>query len=101
MGSVYQPDAWVILRIEDEDEAIHKVLGGWYGGYLGVNSWRLNSGITRVEQEGDSYSIYGYSGSIYRVHESTQRMTMLMASIFESMREQADVRIVDVSEVMT
>jgi hypothetical protein len=101
MSSVYQPDAWVILRIEDGGEVIHKVLGGWYGGYLGANSWRLNSGITRIEKDAETYSIYGYSGSVYRVHESNQRMNMLMASIFASMRDRADVRVVDIAEVMT
>jgi hypothetical protein len=96
----YVPDAWVILRIDYGSEIIHKVLGGWYGGYTAGDSWRLNSGITRVERDGDSrYRIHGYSGSTYLVHKDTQRTTMLMASIIDRLREAADVQVVDISDV--
>lgn len=99
--STYTPDAWVILRIEQDGEVIHKVMGGWYGGFGGADSWRLNSGITKVER-GDNglYRIHGYSGSVYVVHESAQRTTMLMSGIIGRLTEIANVQIVDISEVL-
>lgn len=90
----YVPDAWVIIRVADETETVYKVLGGWYGGYLNGDSWRLNSGITRIERDGELYLIHGYSGSVYRVHPDAQRTTMLMASVLAQF-PQAEV--VDVS----
>ena len=97
----YAPDAWVIVHIQIEDDSIHKVLGGWYGGYAGADSWRLNSGITRIEDDGDGrFRIHGNSGSVYLVHKDTQRTTMLMGSIIERMREEADVQIVDIADLI-
>ena len=72
--SEYTPDCWVIVQIPTKhpnQPAFHKVLGGWAGGYLDGNSWRLNSGITKVEKDGchkdfdEVFYIYGNSSSKY------------------------------------
>lgn len=100
---VYEPDAWVILRIDDQHgEIVHKVMGGWYGGYLNPNSWRLNSGIILIERDDDHYRIYGQSGSVYYVHKDTQRTSMLMSSVIEQLRDSTlvDIQIVDIAEVL-
>lgn len=79
--SLYTPDAWHILKIEgykDESEPIYKVLAGWYGGFAGSDSWKLNSGITKITDCGDHYDIDGYSGSTYRCHKATERFSGLM-----------------------
>lgn len=62
------PEHWVILRIPTEDNIdipYYKVLGGWRGGYLDGDRWKFNSGITKVEEDYDSFYFYGYSGSCY------------------------------------
>ena len=60
------PDEWVVLKIFSvSDGTFYRVLGSWYGGYLHSNSWRLNSGIQRVEKTEDSFLFYGVSGSCY------------------------------------
>ena len=64
----YLPHRWVILQISQDQETKYKVLGGWYGGYLGASSYRLNSGIVRVERDEDYWVFYGNSGSVYRCH---------------------------------
>ena len=100
--SEYTPDAWVILRIELAGEVIYKVLGGWHGGYLDADSWRLNSGITRIERDGDLYRIHGHSGSVYSVHPDAQRTNMLIASVIGRLQDgepDADIQVVDVNEV--
>lgn len=77
------PDTWIILKIKKEDTYIYKVLAGFYGGYLHGDSWRLNSGITKIEDKDDHYLIYGHSGSIYDCHKNAYGTTGLSASIFE------------------
>lgn len=98
---VYEPDAWVIVRIDHGGEVIHKVMGGWYGGFAGADSWRLNSGIVLTEKDGDHYRFYGHSGSIYYVHKDNQRATMLMSGVIAQLNERADggAHVVDVSEL--
>jgi len=64
---VYQPDNWVVIRFTT-DSPHFRVLGGWSGGYLTGDSWRLNSGITEHEFDGDYWYFYGSSGSCYKCY---------------------------------
>ena len=50
--SNYKPDNWVVIKM-DGDNPHYRVLAGWSGGYLHGDSWKINSGITRVEDDGD------------------------------------------------
>jgi hypothetical protein len=59
------PNKWVILKITTVEPVIYRVFGMWRGGYLSGDSWRVNSGIDRVEETDDSYLFYGRSGSVY------------------------------------
>ena len=84
----YNPDTWVVLKITNEQETIYKVLAGWSGGYLSGDSWRMNSGITEVKQDGDYYEFYGYSGSCYRCDKDTYRLTMANGGVYNSIKKQ-------------
>ena len=64
----YIPDKWVIIKIKGEDPH-YRVLAGWSGGYTTGDSWRMNSGITKVEFRHDQYIFYGSSGSQYICHK--------------------------------
>jgi len=77
----YTPDRWVIVHLLNEGENYYKVLAGWSGGYLGSDRWRMNSGISRIEVDGDFYLFHGYSGSVYRCHKEAYGMTSLMSSV--------------------
>jgi hypothetical protein len=69
--SDYTPDKWLIVKITGGDyPPVHKVFACWYGGYLGSDSWKLNSGITKVFSEDDMYSFEGSSGSVYHCHKN-------------------------------
>lgn len=59
----YRPEEWVLIQI-DEDTV--KVFAGWRGGYISSDSWRMNSGIAEVKEDGDYWLFIGHSGSIYR-----------------------------------
>ena len=67
--SDYRPDKWVVVKItSDKYPPVHKVFACWYGGYLGSDSWKLNSGITKATLEELVYSFEGSSGSVYDCH---------------------------------
>lgn len=90
--SEYTPDCWVIVQIPTKhpnQPAFHKVLGGWAGGYLDGDYWRLNSGITRVESEDDigniTFYIYGYSGSSYICPETSYGLRFSTAGIAQEL----------------
>lgn len=66
-----KPDAWIIVKIKNKNETVHKIAAGWNGGYLHGNSWRVNSGIKSVDYKDGFYRFFGFSGSIYECHQST------------------------------
>lgn len=61
---MYNPPQWVIVKITGDDPH-YRVFGSWRGGYLSGDSWRMNSGITKVEEDDDNYLFHGSSGSVY------------------------------------
>ena len=66
------PEQWVIIRISTEDNIDipdYKVFGGWRGGYIDGDRWKLNSGIASVEEDDDYYYFSGVSGSCYKCHK--------------------------------
>jgi hypothetical protein len=70
--SEYCPDKWVVVKISGaESNPVYKVFACWYGGYLGSDSWKLNSGITMATLEGNIYSFEGSSGSVYECHKDS------------------------------
>ena len=72
------PDAWVIVKIVHDglENPLYKVVAGWNGGYLHGNSWRVNSGITQVEDYEDYFIFHGASGSAYTCHKQRYGMKM-------------------------
>jgi len=87
----YSPDKWVVVKIDADvdSEIIYKVFACWYGGYAGSDSWKLNSGITRVSREGYVYSFEGASGSTYECHTDCYGMNFYGGGVLMNMRETA------------
>jgi len=83
-----KPDRWVILKLKNEDETLYKVLAGWSGSYLYGDSWKLNSGIVKVEHTTDDYLFHGYSGSVYQCSKRSYGMIGIMISIVEQLKQQ-------------
>ena len=81
----YTPDNWVVIRMTNEGKTFYKVLAGWSGGYLDGNSWRMNSGITKVEEAGDYWIFHGASGSTYRCFKEFYKLRMNNAHIWEKL----------------
>ena len=95
--SEYSPDAWRIIKItpwpeKKNQEVIYKVLAGWYGGYLDGDYWKLNSGITKIEEDGNFYVFFGYSGSSYRCHKDTERFSVMTSAVFLNLKKEIEDR---------
>ena len=87
--SEYYPDNWVVLKIKEGKDAdpIYKVLGGWSGGYLDGDSWRMNSGITKVVEKHHHYEFYGASGSVYLCGRKRYGLRMNNAGVYNQLKE--------------
>jgi hypothetical protein len=66
--SDYSPDRWVVVKIVTSKERLYKVFATWSGGWVGSDSWKMNSGITRASLVDDRWEFDGYSGSVYSCH---------------------------------
>lgn len=92
----YHPDRWVILEIINPKdtvkttEKVYKVLAGWYGGYANGDSYRTNSGITKIVRDGDYIHFHGYTKSVYTCHKDSYGMSGIMSSVYASAVEQAE-----------
>lgn len=66
----YIPDGWTVIKIDapsDNGRQIYyKLFTSWKGGYLDGDSYRLNSGITKVEEDENYFYFFGGSGSCYK-----------------------------------
>lgn len=90
----YFPDRWLLLEVIDKNNIkFLKVLSSTNGGYLGSDTWRLNSGIVKAIyfKEKDVYRIYSESGSCYNC--CLYGATNLGYSIFEQLKEKFPNRI--------
>ena len=84
--SDYTPDKWLVVKITGPDTPpVHKVFACWYGGYLGSDSWKLNSGITRAYEESHCFMFDGNSGSTYACHKATYGASSYGYGVLESM----------------
>ena len=105
--STYTPDVWVVLEFDAPslETPLRKVFGGWYGGFAGSNSWKLNSGIIKVRKVDGWWEFDGYSGSTYRCHPNNYHMSGLMQGLYSNWLKQADergdttIRILDIDEI--
>lgn len=84
----YIPDSWVILKIDhDIDGPLYKILGGWSGGYLDGDSWRISSGITSIVESEDYIDFKNESGSVYQCFKSKERMSLIMTGIYDNLKK--------------
>lgn len=92
---MYTPDRWVIIKGKWNGETVYKVLAGWSGGYLEGQSWRINSGITKVTVDDSYYYFEGSSGSTYKCHKNGYGLNLIMGSIVQQIESLPDVVILE------
>lgn len=86
--SEYTPDVWVVVELSGSEVRVpnncyHRILAGWYGGFAGSDSWKLNSGVERIVEYEHEYEVHGSSGSIYYCDKRNERTNRYTQSIFE------------------
>lgn len=86
--STYTPDRWAVVEFDSEHGKIRKVLASWYGGYTGGDSWKLSSGITRVDDMDNRYEFLNESGSLYICYKHSYGMSGYTSSIYANWLEQ-------------
>lgn len=104
-ASNYYPDKWLIIEINDRENApLHKVFGTWSGSYLYGDSWRMNSGIVGVHSKGGHITIAGNSGSHYIVSDKNYGATVYGANIISDLIRKSEswddctIRVLDEDE---
>jgi len=84
---VQAPDRWIIIKIKSKEfGTIYKLLCVWLGGYTQGESWKINSGIKTVIDEGNYYTVIGYSKSEYCCYKESEGMNLYMINIFENIK---------------
>jgi hypothetical protein len=82
----YIPDKWVVVKISRRDKnPVYKVFACWSGGFSTGDSWRLNSGVTRVARVKNRYEFQGSSGSVYLCHIGCYGSTGFGHSVLQNM----------------
>ena len=89
--SDYTPDRWVVVKITAPNVLLYKVFACWYGGYAGSDSWKMNSGITKVTFNLENYCYYfeGYSGSVYGCDKDSYGTNSYGGSVLNRFIEEA------------
>ena len=87
----YIPDKWLVVKISsDKTPSLYKVFACWYGGWAGSDSWKLNSGITKVTEDGSCYLFDGSSGSTYACHKRNYGANMYGLGVLNNMIKNAE-----------
>lgn len=63
------PDGWIVIKIEDDKSTWYKLFASWNGSYLDGERWKMNSGISKIEEDENDYYIFGFSGSCYKCNK--------------------------------
>lgn len=84
-------DHWVVLKINGPDPH-YRLAMSWKGGYINPDSWRLNSGIVKVEGD-NPYNFHGSSGSVYSVDKDRYGLDMMLANLLESLKRHGEVEV--------
>ena len=104
--NTYTPDTWCILLFDSPAYGkIHKVFGGWYGGFSHGDSWKLSSGMKDLVDEGGFYSSLQESGSAYYLYKELEKISAYQMSILQDWQKQmqeqgGSVVVVDAEEYL-
>ena len=90
MSRKYEPDRWVVIEVEHNGEVMRKVLGSWYGGYLGSDSWKISSSINEVVELPNAYEFHNESGSIYIGYKNSYGTSSYAQSVFNGLQKQSE-----------
>lgn len=84
---VQTPDLWVMCKLtatEDTNGPSYRVLGSWYGGYTGSDSWKMSSGVVSTAEFDDRYEFTNKSGSVYVCYKKSYGMSGFAHNVYNS-----------------
>ena len=87
------PDYYQFIRITSphDTSSITKLFCVWGGGYTRGDSWKINSGVSKVERTEHGWDVYGYSGSCYTVFaEGEGNMNAYGSGVLQSIISKAE-----------
>lgn len=89
----HYPDNFKIIKVEtDNGDFLHKVFATWRGGYLHGDSWRANSGISKIKEDNSYFHFYGKSGSVYTCHKESYGSCFYTENVLQNFKERAKGR---------
>lgn len=91
-SNTYTPNRWVIVEIANPNETFRKVLGGWSGGYLDADEWRMSSPVVEIVEHADHWEVRNESGSTYHCRRGGEGFTGLSAQIYANLQKQAETK---------
>jgi hypothetical protein len=81
---MYHPDGYQFIKIDNNGECFYKLFASFSGNFSTGDSWKLNSGCTKVEDNGDgTYSVHGHTGSVYVIPKEGGVITSYNASALQ------------------
>lgn len=83
---MHVPDNWVIIKINGNDPH-YRVLAGWSGGYATGDSWKLNSGVIRIDEVDGRLNFTGASGSVYSCGINSYGLRMNNGYIWDKLKD--------------
>lgn len=83
MANSYTPDKWTIIDYSSQysDDERYAVMAGWGGGYTTGASWKRSSPIVAVQDGGDCWNVYTFSGSMYVLRKLSHGVTGMTAQL--------------------
>lgn len=88
--TTYNPDKWMLVKLtNNEGKFHHRVFAVWSGSYTTGDSWKLNSGITKILEDEDFYKFEGSSGSVYHCRKGMYGSTGYGHSVIRNIVEES------------
>ena len=95
--SDYTPDKWLMVKLTNKDNKSHyRIFACWYGGYTGSDSWKLNSGVTKITEDARSYYFEGSSGSVYQCNKLAYGTSGYGAGVLNTLIEESKEILIEI-----
>ena len=89
--SDYTPDKWLMVKLTNKDnKSYYRIFACWYGGYLGSDSWKLNSGVTKITEDKHS------SGSVYQCNKLAYGTSGYGAGVLNTLIEESKEILIEI-----
>lgn len=92
---LYCFDNYRVLKFTTSDEIYFKVFGEVLSRFDTGNSWRLNSGITKVVYNKRNIAFFGYTGSVYVLPLESQEICTYHQPVLDEILSYKDVELLE------